>query len=147
SLARPPAAPSTRPGTTTCAPTPTTSRSTSVAVIARSALARRRPPRSPASGRDSFGPTPLSRRTRPAPTGGSRSSSSSQGSHVSDAVFVELSPEAIDFAEWLTTLPVPESEIDALRTRVESVHLRASEPEAVTYREVNAGGVPGIWCQ
>jgi len=66
---------------------------------------------------------------------------------MSDAVFVELSPEAIDFAEWLTTLPVPESEIDALRTRVESVHLRASEPEGVTYREVNAGGVPGIWCQ
>ncbi|MFC4507711.1 MULTISPECIES: alpha/beta hydrolase [Streptomyces] len=60
---------------------------------------------------------------------------------------VELSPEAIEFADWMAGLGVPESELDATRTRVESVHLKAREPEGVTYREVDAGGVRGIWCE
>ncbi|MGA6223134.1 alpha/beta hydrolase [Streptomyces umbrinus] len=60
---------------------------------------------------------------------------------------VELSPEAIEFADWMAGLGVPESELDAMRTRVESVHLKAREPEGVTYREVDAGGVLGIWCE
>lgn len=60
---------------------------------------------------------------------------------------VDLSPQAIEFAEFMASLVNPESELDALRTRVETVHLTASEPEDVTYREVDAGGVPGIWCE
>jgi acetyl esterase/lipase len=60
---------------------------------------------------------------------------------------VDLSPEAIAFADWMAALPTPEAELDAMRTRVESTHLMSSEPEGVTYREVDAGGVPGIWCQ
>ncbi|NEB04143.1 alpha/beta hydrolase [Streptomyces sp. SID13726] len=47
----------------------------------------------------------------------------------------------------MAQLAVPESEVDALRTRVESVHLKAREPEGVTYKEVDAGGVLGIWCE
>jgi len=66
---------------------------------------------------------------------------------VSNNTAVDLSPEAIAFADWMANLTNPESELDAIRTRVESVHLAASEPEDVTYREVTAGGVPGIWCQ
>jgi acetyl esterase/lipase len=60
---------------------------------------------------------------------------------------VDLSPEATAFAEWMAALTIPEGELDAVRTRVESVHLTTSEPESVTYRDVIAGGVPGIWCQ
>ncbi|WP_343243931.1 alpha/beta hydrolase [Streptomyces sp. SID13726] len=66
---------------------------------------------------------------------------------MSDHAAVELSPEAIAFADWMAQLAVPESEVDALRTRVESVHLKAREPEGVTYKEVDAGGVLGIWCE
>ncbi|MGN9842112.1 alpha/beta hydrolase [Nonomuraea sp. H19] len=66
---------------------------------------------------------------------------------MSDHIAVELSPEAIEFADFMAGLVIPESELDATRTRVESVHLTAREPEGVTYREVDAGGVLGIWCE
>ncbi|MFJ9713216.1 alpha/beta hydrolase [Streptomyces sp. NPDC101234] len=66
---------------------------------------------------------------------------------MSDHAAVKLSPEAVEFADWMAGLVVPESELDATRTRVESVHLKAREPEGVTYREVDAGGVLGIWCE
>ncbi|MFF2510268.1 alpha/beta hydrolase [Streptomyces sp. NPDC058086] len=66
---------------------------------------------------------------------------------MSDHAAVALSPEAIEFADWMAGLAIPESELDATRTRVESVHLKAREPEGVTYREVDAGGVLGIWCE
>ncbi|MFJ8024614.1 alpha/beta hydrolase [Streptomyces sp. NPDC096311] len=66
---------------------------------------------------------------------------------MSDHAAVELSPEAIEFADWMAGLAIPESELDATRTRVESVHLKAREPEGVTYREVDAGGVLGMWCE
>ncbi|WP_405718652.1 alpha/beta hydrolase [Streptomyces sp. NBC_01537] len=66
---------------------------------------------------------------------------------MSEHAAVELSPEAIAFADFMAGLVVPESELDATRTRVESVHLTAREPEGVTYREVDAGGVLGIWCE
>ncbi|WDV57069.1 hypothetical protein PV963_01955 [Streptomyces coeruleorubidus] len=66
---------------------------------------------------------------------------------MSDHAAVELSPEAIAFADFMAGLVIPESEVDAMRTRVESVHLTAREPEGVTYREVDAGGVLGIWCE
>ena len=58
---------------------------------------------------------------------------------------VHLSPEAEAFAHWIADLATPQSEIDAVRTRAEATHLAASEPEGVTYRNVLAGGVPGIW--
>ncbi len=40
------------------------------------------------------------------------------------------------------------SDIDLATRRdiAEKVHLAASEPEAVTYAEVDAGGVPALWC-
>ncbi len=66
---------------------------------------------------------------------------------MSEHAAVELSPEAIQFAEWLATRQKPPSEVDAARIQAEQVHLAAREPEGVTYREVDAGGVPGIWCE
>ncbi|MET7655400.1 MULTISPECIES: alpha/beta hydrolase [unclassified Streptomyces] len=66
---------------------------------------------------------------------------------MSEHAAVELSPEAIAFAEWLATGQNPPSELDAARIQAEQVHLAAREPEGVTYREVDAGGVLGIWCE
>ncbi|GAA2613413.1 alpha/beta hydrolase [Streptomyces sp. LARHCF252] len=66
---------------------------------------------------------------------------------MSEHAAVELSPEAIQFAEWLATGQTPPSELDAARIQAEQVHLAAREPEGVTYREVDAGGVLGIWCE
>ncbi|GGS89349.1 alpha/beta hydrolase [Streptomyces violaceus] len=66
---------------------------------------------------------------------------------MSEHAAVELSPEAIQFAEWLATGQNPPSELDAARIQAEQVHLAAREPEGVTYREVDAGGVLGIWCE
>ncbi|MGW7730777.1 alpha/beta hydrolase [Streptomyces canus] len=66
---------------------------------------------------------------------------------MSEQTAVELSPEAIEFADFMAGLAIPESELDAMRIVSESVHLTAREPEGVTYREVDAGGVLGIWCE
>jgi pimeloyl-ACP methyl ester carboxylesterase len=66
---------------------------------------------------------------------------------VSEQAAVELSPEAIEFADFMAGLAIPESELDAMRIVSEGVHLAAREPEGVTCREVDAGGVPGIWCE
>lgn len=51
---------------------------------------------------------------------------------MSNHTAVDLSPEAIAFADWMAALNIREAELDAIRTRVEAVHLRASEPEDVT---------------
>ena len=40
----------------------------------------------------------------------------------------------------------PEMDLFAMRAMLEEVHLEASEPEGVTYAEVDAGGVPAMWC-
>ncbi|MCX4852909.1 alpha/beta hydrolase [Streptomyces canus] len=66
---------------------------------------------------------------------------------MSEHTAVELSPEATEFAEFFAGLAVPESELDAMRIVSEGVHLTARESEGVTYREVDAGGVLGIWCE
>jgi acetyl esterase/lipase len=66
---------------------------------------------------------------------------------MSNQNVVDLSPEATAFADFMVAFTTPESELDAIRSRVESVHLTSPEPENVTYRDVIAGGVPGIWCQ
>ncbi|GAB3014066.1 alpha/beta hydrolase [Streptomyces pseudoechinosporeus] len=66
---------------------------------------------------------------------------------MSDHAVVELSPEMTAFAEFLASGANPPSEVDAARIQAEQVHLAAREPEGVTYREVDAGGVFGIWCE
>ena len=45
--------------------------------------------------------------------------------------------------EWLSK---PDIALATRRDIAETVHLAASEPEAVTYAEVDAGGVPALWC-
>src|SRR5262249_13450514 len=45
--------------------------------------------------------------------------------------------------EWLSR---PDIDLATRRDIAEKVHLAASEPEAVTYAEVDAGGVPALWC-
>ncbi len=66
---------------------------------------------------------------------------------MSEHAAVELSPEATAFADWLAAGQSPPSELDTARIQAEQVHLEAREPEGVTYREVDAGGVLGIWCE
>ncbi|MCS5721682.1 alpha/beta hydrolase [Herbiconiux sp. CPCC 203407] len=63
---------------------------------------------------------------------------------TSDAV--ELSPEALAFENLLQSGGAP-SELDIRRNATENLHQAASEPEGVTYREVNANGVFGIWAE
>jgi hypothetical protein len=41
----------------------------------------------------------------------------------------------------------PPSESEATRTQAEQVLRTAREPEGVTYREVDAGAVQGVWCE
>jgi epsilon-lactone hydrolase len=43
-------------------------------------------------------------------------------------------------------LSSPDIDLTTLRDIAEKVHLAATEPEAVTYAEVDAGGVPALWC-
>jgi epsilon-lactone hydrolase len=45
--------------------------------------------------------------------------------------------------EWLSK---PDIDLPTRRDIAENAHLAASEPEAVTYAEVDAGGVPALWC-
>ena len=40
----------------------------------------------------------------------------------------------------------PDLDVVTRRDVLERMHLLTSEPEAVTYAEVDAGGVPGMWC-
>lgn len=66
---------------------------------------------------------------------------------MSENVTVELSPEAIAFAELLGEGGTPPTQLESLRYSSERLHRGASEPENVTYREVIANGVPAIWVQ
>lgn len=66
---------------------------------------------------------------------------------MSENVTVELSPEAVAFAELLGAGGTPPTQLDILRNGSERLHQAASEPEHVTYREVLANGVPAIWAQ
>ena len=43
-------------------------------------------------------------------------------------------------------LSSPDIDLTTLRDVAEKVHLAATEPEAVTYAEVDAGGVAALWC-
>ncbi|KQT68990.1 MULTISPECIES: alpha/beta hydrolase [unclassified Aureimonas] len=60
---------------------------------------------------------------------------------------VTLSPQAQAFEKLLGAGLTPPNEIEAVRIGAERLHLAASEPEGVTYREVDAKGVPAIWVQ
>jgi epsilon-lactone hydrolase len=66
---------------------------------------------------------------------------------VSSNVTIKLSPEALAFADLLAAGANPPDQIEIIRARSESLHGAASEPESVTYRDVDANGVPAIWVQ
>jgi len=60
-----------------------------------------------------------------------------------------ISPEAQKFAQFLESVSAksatPGLDLAIVRDIVESNHLASSEPEGVTYAEVDAGGVPALW--
>lgn len=67
---------------------------------------------------------------------------------MSENNVVNLSPQAIAFEELLGSILAPEpSFVDVTRAMSEGMHHAATEPEGVTYRTIDAHGVPGIWVQ
>jgi monoterpene epsilon-lactone hydrolase len=60
-----------------------------------------------------------------------------------------VSPEAHEFAEFLASVSAKSStpglDLAVVRDIVDSNHQAASEPEGVTYAEVDADGVPALW--
>src|ERR1700746_1346333 len=50
------------------------------------------------------------------------------------------------YASIKERLSAPDIDLATLRDMAEKVHWAATEPEAVTYSEVDAGGVPALWC-
>jgi monoterpene epsilon-lactone hydrolase len=63
---------------------------------------------------------------------------------------VAISRQAQEFAQFLdsvrTRLAAPDLDLATVRDIVETHHLASTEPEGVTYAEVDAGGVPCIMC-
>ncbi|MFD4511012.1 alpha/beta hydrolase [Streptomyces sp. NPDC058457] len=59
------------------------------------------------------------------------------------------SPEAQQFAEFLASVSAksatPGLDLAVIRDIVDSNHKASTEPEGVTYAEVDAGGVPALW--
>ncbi|WP_216586224.1 alpha/beta hydrolase [Streptomyces brasiliscabiei] len=60
------------------------------------------------------------------------------------------SPEAQKFAQFLVSVSekasTPGLDLAVIRDIVETNHRASAEPEGVTYAEVDAGGVPALWC-
>ena len=60
------------------------------------------------------------------------------------------SSEARQFAQFLESVraksSAPNLGLAVIRDIVETHHLASTEPEGVTYAEVDAGGVPALWC-
>ena len=60
-----------------------------------------------------------------------------------------ISPEAQHFAEFLASTnakaAIPGVDLSVVRDIVDSNHKASTEPEGVTYAEVDAGGVPALW--
>lgn len=58
--------------------------------------------------------------------------------------------QAQQFAEFLDSLRTrftsPNLDVATVRDICEELHLAAAEPEGVSYAEVDAGGVPALWC-
>jgi monoterpene epsilon-lactone hydrolase len=50
------------------------------------------------------------------------------------------------YASLKERLSNPDIDLATRRDIAENFHLAATEPEAVTYAEVDAGGVPALWC-
>jgi epsilon-lactone hydrolase len=50
------------------------------------------------------------------------------------------------YASIKERLSNPDIDLATRRDIAENFHLAATEPEAVTYSEVDAGGVPALWC-
>jgi len=50
------------------------------------------------------------------------------------------------FASIKERISKPDIDLATRRDMVENLHLAAIEPEAVTYAEVDADGVPALWC-
>jgi monoterpene epsilon-lactone hydrolase len=50
------------------------------------------------------------------------------------------------YASIKERLSKPDIGLATIRDIVENLHLAATEPEAVTYAEVDADGVPALWC-
>ena len=50
------------------------------------------------------------------------------------------------FASITERVSKPDIDLTTMRDIVESLHLAAIEPEGVTYAEVDADGVPALWC-
>ena len=50
------------------------------------------------------------------------------------------------YASIKERLSKPDVDLATIRDIVENLHLAAIEPEAVTYAEVDADGVPALWC-
>src|SRR5580700_7132305 len=50
------------------------------------------------------------------------------------------------YASIRERLSDPDIDLATRRDIAEKVHLAATEPEAVTYAEVDTGGVPALWC-
>ena len=50
------------------------------------------------------------------------------------------------YASITQRLSKPDVDLATTRDIVENLHLAATEPEAVTYAEVDADGVPALWC-
>jgi epsilon-lactone hydrolase len=61
-----------------------------------------------------------------------------------------ITPEAQQFAQFLESVraksSTPRLDLAIVRDIVETHHLASTEPEGVTYAEVDAGGVPALWC-
>jgi epsilon-lactone hydrolase len=60
-----------------------------------------------------------------------------------------VSPEAHEFTEFLASVSAksatPGLDLAVIRDIVDSNHKASTEPEGVTYAEVDAGGVPALW--
>ncbi|WP_410674142.1 hypothetical protein [Amycolatopsis sp. cmx-4-68] len=61
-----------------------------------------------------------------------------------------VSPEAQQFAQFLESASAKTAtaglDLAIIRDIVETSHRASTEPEDVSYAEVDADGVPGIWC-
>ena len=52
----------------------------------------------------------------------------------------------IDLYRSIGTLEAQQTDLRVIRSIFETLHSGASEPEGVTYAEVDADGVPAMWC-
>jgi monoterpene epsilon-lactone hydrolase len=60
------------------------------------------------------------------------------------------STQAKEFAEFFGALSArsanPNFDLETIRDVIETMHVATTEPEGVTYAEVDAGGVQALWC-